>query len=58
MHQSYVPRSRRFQQTAVAAFLLSLLFLSLLIAMLAVTHLPFELGSGIGDAKAAVVAKV
>lgn len=58
MHRSTVGRSRRFQQAAVAASLLSLLFLSLLIAMLTVTHLPFELGRGITDAKAAVVAKV
>lgn len=58
MHRSYVLRSRRFQQAAVAAFLLSLLFLSLLIVALTVTHLPFELGNGIGDPKAAVVRKM
>lgn len=57
MHRSNVWRSRRFQQAAVAAFLLALLLLSLLIAMLTVTHFPLELWSAIGDPKAVAVRK-
>ena len=58
MYWSLVSRNRRVEGVAVAAFLLSLLVLSLLIVVLTLARLPLEFGSAIGDPKAVVVANV
>ena len=58
MYRSLVSRNRRVQRVAVAAFLLSLLVLSLLIVVLTLARWPLEFGSAVGDPKAVVVANV